>query len=347
MLNAWIYEKTHLGSGGFQTKDVCLLLLIYSPTTFLLGFRRFKKLEAYDGPVPSAELELPEPVGRFFSKPIEALVRPFAGPFTSLIRKELRLQQFSFLFAAVFCVSVTLVLASHRGHLDWEGQSSFCGVVIFAGFGIYMGVIPVLAGSLSLAEEKNWGVSEWHLTLPPVVRKQWLAKMSVTFGVSFVLGLLLPGFLLWVGRGWPFGKTPGSPVEVSVQALMVPVLQLLLTCIAIYASSLVAGTIRAMLACTGMLFAVGPLIRFGWLTGKQFQSPGLHAFNGISSSEELIILGGYMCFAAVGLAFLLQVFSFVAFRFQRLRMGQIGFQLLILSAVILIISAGLGFLGLE
>jgi ABC-type transport system involved in multi-copper enzyme maturation permease subunit len=346
MLNVWIYEKMHLGSGGgFQIKDVCLLLLIYGPTTLLLGFRRFKKLEAYDGPLPSPEVELPTAVGTFFSKPFEAMVRPFAGPFTSLVRKELRLHQFSFLCAAVFSVPVMLVIVMHGGHLDWEGQSSFSAMSIVAGFGIYMGILPVLAGSLSLAEEKSWGVSEWHLTLPPAVRKQWFAKMLVAFGVSLVLGLLLPGLLLWIGKGWPFENNPGSLVEVVVQALMVPVVQLMLISFAIYASSIVAGTIRAMLVCTGMLFAVSPLIRFGAVMGNEYRRSEDSFFMTFDFSEGLIILGGYMCVAAVGVACLLQVFSFMDFRFQRPPARQIGLQLVILFAVILIISVGLGAVG--
>jgi hypothetical protein len=347
MLNVWIYEKMHSRSGGFQTQDVCLLLLIYAPTTLLLGFRRFKKLEAYDGPLPSPEVELPTAVGTFFSKLIEALVRPFAGPFTSLVRKELRLQQFSFLFAAVFGVPVMLVMALHSGHLDWEGQSSFCTMSIVAGFGIYLGILPVLAGSLSLAEEKSWGVSEWHLTLPPAIRKQWLSKMLVTFGVSFVLGLVFPGLLLWIGKGWPFENNPGSLVEIAFQALMVPVVQLLLTSLAIYASSLVAGTIRAMLGCMGMLFAASPLIRVGVLMGNEYRRTAYDLFMRAHWSEALIILGGYMCFATVGVVCLLQVFSFMAFRFQRLSTRQIAFQMLILSAAILVISVGLGILSFE
>src|SRR5207302_4440095 len=66
-------------------------------------------------------------------------------------------------------------------------------------FAIYMILIPLIAGALCVAEEKNWGVADWHTTLPPSSLKQWSAKMAVALSTSLILGLLLPAALALAG----------------------------------------------------------------------------------------------------------------------------------------------------
>src|ERR1019366_689742 len=57
---------------------------------------------------------------------------------------------------------------------------------------VYMLILPLIAGAISVGEERGWGMAEWQLTLPPSALKQWSAKMMTALSTSLVMGLLLP-----------------------------------------------------------------------------------------------------------------------------------------------------------
>ena len=67
---------------------------------YWLGYAKFKRLEAVDG--PARELSLPAGLEAFFTRPLTKVSSRFRGPFATLLKKEFRLQQISFLLAGVF-----------------------------------------------------------------------------------------------------------------------------------------------------------------------------------------------------------------------------------------------------
>jgi hypothetical protein len=60
---------------------------------------------------------------------------------------------------------------------------------------VSVAVLPLLAGCISLGEEKAIGLTAWHLTLPISAPRQWLLKLAVSATVATVLGLALPYLL--------------------------------------------------------------------------------------------------------------------------------------------------------
>lgn len=118
-----------------------------------------------------------------------------SGALLNLIRKELHLLRplwLISLLAAVGWACLTLfgVLYEHGYSRNFETAVVSVGVVSTL-------MIAILAGSLSLGEEKTSGTHAWHLTLPASARLQWCVKLSVALFAGFVGAGLLP--MLTVG----------------------------------------------------------------------------------------------------------------------------------------------------
>jgi hypothetical protein len=112
------------------------------------------------------------------------------GAILNLIRKEFRLLRpvwLISLLAAVGWACLTLVGLLHPHGLT----GSFETVVVGAGV-ISTLMIAILAGSLSLGEEKTSGTHAWHLTLPVPARRQWFIKLSMALFAGFAGAGLVP-----------------------------------------------------------------------------------------------------------------------------------------------------------
>ena len=224
-----------------------VLLLLYCAVTFRRGYAQFESLEDYDS--TAGELSLPASLETALAQPLASVSSRFHGPFASLLKKEFRLQQVSFLLAGVFF----LIAAA-----------GFCLIPIYlpaaegtvgGDCALYILILPLVAGAIAVAEEKGWDLAEWHLTLPPSARQQWSAKMLATLTTSLALGLLLPAGILLAG-GAVFeqhGSRPSFPLFYALAALVLG--QLLVTSVAVYAASFSKSTLRAILAALGILVA--------------------------------------------------------------------------------------------
>jgi ABC-type Na+ efflux pump permease subunit len=225
------------------------LLLIYCALVYWQGYAKFKRLEAVDG--PSRELSMPAGLEAIFVVPLTKVSSRFHGPFATLLKKEFRLQQISFLLAGVFVlIAVTgFCLAKHYS----EVATGIVGGDIF----IYALILPLIAGSISVAEERGWGMAEWHLTLPPSSLKQWSAKMLATLSTSLVLGLLLPVAVFLVAGPLfnPSGARTSLPPTFEILRWVLG--QVLVTSVAIYAASFAKNTLQAILAALVILVASG------------------------------------------------------------------------------------------
>jgi len=223
------------------------LLFLYCALVYWLGYAKFKRLEAVDG--PSRELGLPAGVEAFFVRPLTKALTRFHSPFATLLKKEFRLQQSCFMLAGLFVLLAVASACLYQRHRDWaEG-------IWVVDCAVYVMILPLIAGAISLAEEKGWGIAEWHLTLPPSALKQWSAKMLATLSTSLALGLLLPIALILAGQALFSLPGPEASLPPTPEILCWMLGSLLLTSLAVYAASFSNSTLRAILAAVAINIA--------------------------------------------------------------------------------------------
>lgn len=280
------------------------VLLCYCAAVGWLGYVKFKNLQIVDG--PSQELGLPAGLEAWLVRPLTRLSGEFPGPFASLVKKELRMQQVSFLVTGIFCVLALAGVVTGvclRRHYPDLALELLAGACI-----IHVPLLPLVAGAVSLAEEKVWGIADWHLTLPPSVRAQWGAKMLVTLSTSLVLGLLLPAAVWLAGHALFESRGAGASEPFWTWMLSVLALgQMLFTSLAVHAASFANTTLRAILLGFGMVLAVVWSIQFAaraWvaLLGDPFPS------NGESHAAGFVAMMAWTWGAAAVLLFILLVF---------------------------------------
>jgi ABC-type transport system involved in multi-copper enzyme maturation permease subunit len=153
----------------------------------------------------------------------------------------------------------------------------------------------LIAGATSVAEEKGWGIAEWHLTLPPSALKQWSAKMLAALSTSLALGLLLPVALFLAGSVLFSQPNNISSVPPAPELLCWTLGSLLLTSVAVYAGSISNSTLRAILGTVGIAvaaYAVCFLVGVasvkasrGLVSSAYLSSPGPHVI-------PLLLAGG-------------------------------------------------------
>ncbi|MDR3675997.1 MAG: hypothetical protein P4N24_10945 [Acidobacteriota bacterium] len=162
------------------------------------------------------------------------------GPVLNLLRKELRLLRpvwLITLLAAVGWSCLTLFgLFYGRGY-----SRNFETAVI--GLGVVSTLmIAILAGTMSLGEERTSGTHAWNLSLPASARVQWGVKLFVALFAGFVGAGLVP--MLTVGRFiLRSSRTLGDMNLGNVWLLGV----LVLTFAAFWCACAVDGTVAAAL----------------------------------------------------------------------------------------------------
>jgi len=236
----------------FGAGQVSRFLAIYFAVAFAVywllaywrGYARFKSFEAIES--IAHEASAPFQIGVISDRFADRLLPKSQGPFGALVKKELRLQQASYLLAGVFCIVWLAVLG-----LKWarpEINADYFLPLLF----IYISMAAITIGAVSVAEERHLGLHDWHLTLPPSRLKQWLIKILVTFACSLVLAVLLPVALLCAAQ-LQFDALHDFS---SMPLFIVIVFPLTMTAVAIYASSISDNTLRAVLGGLGLCGAI-------------------------------------------------------------------------------------------
>jgi hypothetical protein len=260
---------------------ILILLVIYCAVVYWLGYATFKRLEAVDS--PSRELSLPAGLEAIFVAPLTKMSSRFRGSFAALLKKEFRLQQISFMLAGVF------VLIAFAGFCLSKHYPEVAAGTVGGDIFIYVLILPLIAGAIAVAEEKGWGMAEWHLTLPPSALKQWSAKMVATLSTSLVLGLALPAAMFVVAN--PLFSQPRERMSLPPAFLILSWVlgQLLVTSVAIYAASFSKNTLRAILVAFVILAAGAGAIALAirWI---QLVTPTLRLWIGRPHSDEALIL---------------------------------------------------------
>jgi hypothetical protein len=166
-------------------------------------------------------------------------------PIWALVRNELHLQQVTLLgMVGLLVVHVLAVFTRKIGVGQAEGN--WREILDWLNFWPFLWLFaPLLAGSLSIAEERRLGTMEAHLNLPVSRGAQFLIKlMSV---------MLIGGGLSWVMMGSAEGLAfvLGVPAQIGIFSVRETWLALLgamvfLPLLAFYASSLTRNVLQAM-----------------------------------------------------------------------------------------------------
>jgi len=206
------------------------IALAYSATFLWLGWSKFARLEIRD--------TLPATASSFsLSFPWWLRCRP-QGALRNFIRKELCLQKSIVTLAALFTVG-WILLAGLRYVVPILREPLEGILKLLAP--IYAALSLLLAGALSIGEEKTSALNAWHLTLPISAWRQWLLKFAVSSIVGALLSGILPAGYMWLTFGR--GAINGSPHELAIIILAA---WLILT-MSFWASTLTSSTLRSIL----------------------------------------------------------------------------------------------------
>ena len=187
------------------------------------------------------------------------------GAVLNLVRKELRLLRPLWLLTLLallgwICVTLLGPVPAPEG-----GPAKPLQVAVVL-LGTLSWLIAILAGSLSLGEERTSGTHSWHLTLPVSARRQWLLKLFLALVAAPVCAVLLPVLVVSTGRfllGSPFLFVDPQVVVLWLLAAS------LLSFAAFWCACTVNGTVRAVLWLLPLLGALGLAGRFGgWVAGE-------------------------------------------------------------------------------
>lgn len=240
------------GSEAAEARRLLLVargLLVFAAVAAVFGWRTFMRLEAVEG--GGADFHLPRLRTADDARD--------AGPVWMLIRKELRLQQMSFVLAAFYVLVWSVLLARGYGATGIEAQkfAMVFGPVTL----IYFWGLSLLIGSLASAEERQFGVLESQLLLPMAARTQWLIKAGTAIGVAVLLAVAVPATLIDIAGRLSLvlrGELPGAPTAALIVAGVT-------TC-GLFVSSLSSSGIRAI------MLAFPFLLGAAWLFGSIVQA---------------------------------------------------------------------------
>jgi hypothetical protein len=251
----WFAPRVLFGYFDYRSLYTCLLpaAVLYCGVLFLLGYRRFQRFQ--DANLAVLEVALPAPMTAVSDR----LSKPFAGNsktgWINLIKKEIRLQQPTFLIAALISVCDFALLGINLVHPHFDSD-----LLSMSPFFLCL-IVPLVAGIISTAEERNLGMLSWHLTLPPATGMQWRIKIGVTTVISLLLGLL-PAYLFTQIVDWQFDRNSDF---LEFQPFCV--INILVLAFAIYASSFSTNSIRALVAAIAIGVSVPliiiPIVNFG------------------------------------------------------------------------------------
>jgi hypothetical protein len=207
-------------------------IVVVSVLAAVSGWRLFMRLEALDGRGEAIHLTWHR------QRTSEAAGPSFArrSPRWLLFKKELRLQQLSFVVGGIYLVGWLGI---------WLGKSAMPNVyasLVFVLTGVNAFAVPVLAGSLASAEERQLGTLEWHALLPAPASMQWAMKAGIAVAVAFVLGVAVPMALAWLSGSHLIQD--GMRPFLSVGTVFAVIL---LAVVSVYVSSLSANAMQALL----------------------------------------------------------------------------------------------------
>jgi hypothetical protein len=193
-------------------------------------WRLFMRLEAIEG----RGLELHLPAWLFKPRAHLGAARSARSAWLEMLGKELRLLEITFVVSGLYVAAWLAVVLI--------GESLFPtrrdGLMTVA-TSLHAAAIPLLAGSLASAEERQLGTLGWQVLLPIAVWQQWALKAAVVLVLSLGLALGVPAILYALFESGPGPVRFGWPPAAAIAAVAT---------LSLYASSLSTHGVRALLA---------------------------------------------------------------------------------------------------
>ena len=249
-------------------------LLILCAVAAVSTWRMFARLEAVDG--RGADIQAPEwLLGDSSARSLAPLRRHH--PYWLLAKKELRLQQMTFVVVVIFAGGWAALtgLARLTNHLPL--------IPVDAIAVLYFAILTILIGSLASAEERQMGTLEWQTLLPIAAWNQWTVKMAIVFGLVLLLGIVLPAVVM---------GTSGAPRQLFLMGKFI----FLVTTISVYVSSLSTSGVRAMVATLPATIGVVAFVNLLAFVAARF---GMHILSGPGGHALLnpILWAGFLVVA--------------------------------------------------
>jgi ABC-type transport system involved in multi-copper enzyme maturation permease subunit len=248
---AWHVRRDWIPEAVTARSAAAFAFLSYMGVMLWLGRRTLARFQvtggmAGDDLLMAGSSVMPEALARLFR------CRP-TGAVLNLIRKEFRLLRPVWLIS-LLAVPVWICLPLFGYTLERGSAPAVLMVIAFTP------LIAVLAGTMSLGEERTSGTHSWHMTLPVSARRQWLIKLVAAMFTGLVCAVLLPALAQIAGR-FIFG----SPLmSVNLDAGMAWLLGVaLLSFASFWCACAVNGTVSAALWVFPAMIALLLAGRFG------------------------------------------------------------------------------------
>jgi len=204
-------------------------MLILSAIGAVSSWRWFMRLETIEG--SPTEFRWPGLRARAGSTAVAHETPRRIHPVRTLVAKELRLQQLTFVISALYgCAWIAALIVGRLTSVhDVEDGLLILTVVHGA-------IVALLGGSLASAEERHLGVLQSQVLMPMSMLLQWTIKAGVVIGLCVVLAMGLPAALILASYG-------ASYIHVNVPFATVVVL---LAAVALYVSSVCDTGMKAL-----------------------------------------------------------------------------------------------------
>lgn len=266
------YYTTGVKQMGSKTELFLLLTsLLLSPVFLWLGWFLFSRLQLaqnWSGEALSIASNSTAPRRNLWFR-----IKTHA-PLRNLILKELRLYLPVFVMMALFaCLWMTVVFT-----LRIAPQKVVVLTNVLNGFTlIYIPLVLLISGCISLSEEKSLGVYPTNLTSPVSLTKQWLIKVLIATLVGILGGIIVPILLVVLENTFSSRALDTGVRHISSQGAIFWVFCLLLTSsisLSFWASNVLNNTVKAAFFSGFSIVAItvfhslgfGAGMKMGWLT---------------------------------------------------------------------------------
>jgi TonB family protein len=228
--------------------SLAILGLVVAAAMAVLGRRRFLRFESI---ASASGADVVQAFGR-----LEGVFRPSAQcAWLNIVRREVRL------LAPVWLLSLLAgVIVIAFGALKSPSQMTSLFAAAFTG--IVLAVIPLLAATLSVGEEKTLGTQTWNLVLPMSIRRQWLLKLVC----GIVACVAAQGWILIAaGNAGRFAFRPELALFLypSSERLVLLLLSVVTFIAGFWCACAVKGTIRAALLTFPLIALVRLIVEAG------------------------------------------------------------------------------------
>jgi hypothetical protein len=274
-----IWEKEPVLAGRKYDLISVIVGLAYAALFLWLSWRKFSRLElnATDGGESGLGAT---PVS---TAPTVAVLRCRPGsPLGNLVRKELRLLRPLLRFALLFVLFWWALVAYAR---FLPKQQMGVETLLHLGSVAYIALSLLLAGCLSLCEERSLGLHVTNLTQPVAVGTQRRIKFLVALAVGLLVGVVLP-----IALSLLTGQTLNTPFDPYIRTGEHVGLGLAILCLLVllgqWSAAMVSRVTHAILLAALAAVGVFAAIQLGiWLGGGNMRTGFMFTHMNVSARD--------------------------------------------------------------